>query len=275
MKTLSDDMINIKQEKFTNIDSLLEENKKIVAFLGTSKNGTSFMINNVAKILSSKGTDVAILDATKNKSSYFIYTKNQNNLRRIASTSIENLTRGISDGIKVSEHLTVYTGLPNEDKFLEQAEPVLETLIKNHTLILIDCDFNTPIDYFKYVQELYLVQSMDVLSIQPLTETLAKIEDRALLDEKKIRIILNKFLSVDGISEKEIIGGMAFYNEPALSYMKQLFNKNTVKYMVIPFDENVYTKYVEGLAKCEINLDGYSSFFYKLLEQLSYNVYSM
>lgn len=35
----------------------------------------------------------------------------------------------------------------------------METLVKNHSLILIDCDFNTPIEYFAKAQELYLVQS--------------------------------------------------------------------------------------------------------------------
>ena len=49
------------------IDALLTREKKIVTFVGTSKNGTSFLVNNLALSLSKKGIDVAILDATKNR----------------------------------------------------------------------------------------------------------------------------------------------------------------------------------------------------------------
>ena len=39
--------------------------KKIVTFVGTSKNGTSFIVNNLAELISSTGINVAILDTTK------------------------------------------------------------------------------------------------------------------------------------------------------------------------------------------------------------------
>ena len=55
-------------------ESLLTSEKKIVAFVGTSKNGTSFIVNNVAQILSGMGINTAILDVTQNKSAYYIYT---------------------------------------------------------------------------------------------------------------------------------------------------------------------------------------------------------
>ncbi len=273
MKTLSDNMTNVEQETYDNIYDLLQGNKKIVAFVGSSKSGTSFLLNTTAKLLSSKGINVAILDATKNKSSYYIYTKSQDGLRKIAWKSIEKLSQGIANGIKADENLTVYTGLPNEKEFLEKVESVLRTLIKNHTVILIDCDYDTPIDYFKYAQEIYLVQSMDILAIQPFTEALSKIEEKGLIEERKFRIIINKFLKIDGVSEKEIIGGMAFYNEPAMSYMKQLFNKNTIRYMVIPFDEDICTRYIKGVSQCEISLNGYSNEFLQILGVLADNIY--
>ena len=49
------------------LSNLLIGDKKIVAFVGTSKNGTSFLVNNLAVYLSNKGIDTAILDLTKNK----------------------------------------------------------------------------------------------------------------------------------------------------------------------------------------------------------------
>lgn len=49
----------------------------------------------------------------------------------------------------------------------------------------------------------------------------------------------NKYVELKGITEKEIIVGMAFYNAPSMSYMKQLFNKNLVQYMKIPLNNQV------------------------------------
>lgn len=51
----------------TNLGGLLSRDKKVVAFVGTSKNGTSFLVNNLAEMLSEKGIKTAILDLTQNK----------------------------------------------------------------------------------------------------------------------------------------------------------------------------------------------------------------
>ena len=64
-----------------NTASMLTKDKKVVAFVGTSKNGTSFLVNNTAELLSQKGINVAILDLTRNKNAYYIYTENEENLR--------------------------------------------------------------------------------------------------------------------------------------------------------------------------------------------------
>ena len=123
------------------INALLTREKKIVTFVGTSKNGTSFLVNNLALSLAKKGIDVAILDATKNRNAYYIYTENEENLRQIAEKSIPNLINGIASGLKVEKNLTVYTALPEDDIPMERYEEILATLIKNHSLVLIDCDF--------------------------------------------------------------------------------------------------------------------------------------
>ena len=49
-------------------------------------------------ILSNMGINTAILDATSNKNAYYIYTKNDDDLRKIASNSFENLTNEIAEG---------------------------------------------------------------------------------------------------------------------------------------------------------------------------------
>ena len=264
---------NNSENNYVDISSALQGNKKIAAFVGTSKNGTSFIVNNLAEMLSSIGVNVAILDTTKNRNSYYIYTKNEEDLRRTAMSSISNLARGIASGIRVNSNLAVYTSLPNEEAGIENVQTVLETLAKSHTVVLIDCDFSTPKGYFSAIQELYLVQTMDVLTIQPLTAFLRDLVAQNILDEQKIRVIINKYVKIRGITEKEIIGGMAYYNAPDMTYQTELFDKSTVRYITIPFEEETYTKYLQGLINCEISLKGYSKIFIQNLKQLSNMVY--
>ena len=257
------------------ISSLLTADKKIVTFVGTSKNGTSFIVNNVAELLSTMGIKVAILDTTQNRNSYYIYTKNEEALRNIATNCITDLARGTANGINVNPDLTVFTSLPEENEAITYVDEILETLVKNYSVILIDCDFNTPIGYFKQSQETYLIQTLDILTIQPLTAFLRELKAKNILDEKKLKVILNKVVRVRGITEKTIIGGMAFYNDPAMSFMTELFDRTLIKHISIPFEENIYTKYLEGIINCEITLKGYSKSFMQILKELANMIYPL
>ena len=66
----------------SNFDGLISKDKKLVAFVGTTKNGTSFIVNNLAMLFSSMGINTAILDTTRNRNSYYIFTKNEEELRK-------------------------------------------------------------------------------------------------------------------------------------------------------------------------------------------------
>ena len=256
------------------LSNLLTQGKKIVTFVGTSKNGTSFIVNNLAELLSTSGINVAILDTTKNRNSYYIYTKNEEALRTTASHSFKGLINGIAQGIQVHPNLTVYTSLPDETDEIIHADKILETLLRNHSLILIDTDFDTPIRYFEQSQETYLVQTLDVLTIQPLTAFLRQLKAKNVLDEKKLRIVLNKSVKIRGVTDKTIIGGMAYYNDPSMSFMTELFDRNLIKYVSIPFDEETYIKYLENVIECNITLKGYTKMFVQTLRELANMVYS-
>ena len=262
-----------EEEREIDIGSLLASNSKLACFVGTSKNGTSFIVNNTAKILANKGIDVAILDTTKNRNSYYIYTKNEEDLRELSTQCIENLINGNARGIQVEKNLTVYTALEDERYLIANSGKILQTLAKNHTVILVDCDFNTPINYFRQAQEIYLIQSLDVLTIQPLTAFLRELKAKNILDEKKLRIVLNKTVKVRGVNEKTIIGGMAFYNDPSMSFMTELFDRNLIKYISIPFDEDVYSSYLGALIDCNISLKGYPKNIMQSLQELSSMIY--
>ena len=264
-----------QEQEFIDLSPLLTPDKKIATFVGTSKNGTSFIVNNLAELLSSNGVNTAILDTTQNRNSYYIYTKNEEDLREIATHSIDSLANGVARGIVVNKNLTVYTSLPNEGEAVINVNKVLETLLKNHSLILIDTDFKTPLGYFEQSQETYLVQTLDILTIQPLTAFLRELKSRNILDEKKLRVILNKTVKIRGITDKTIIGGMAYYNDPAMSFMTELFDRDLMRYVSIPFEEETYTKYLENIIECEISLKGYSKVFLQTLKELSNMVYPL
>ena len=259
----------------SSLNSLLTKDKKIVTFIGTTKNGTSFLINNLAALFSSVGINTAILDMTKNKNSYYIYTNNEEELRNLAYNSISKLQKGFAEGIKVNKNLSVYTALPNDGKDYSDAEPILSTLVQNHSLILIDCDFDTDPSYFASCQEIYLVQSMDILTIQPLTAFLRDLKAKGVLESEKVRVVINKELKVRSLTTKAIIGGMSFYNDPSMSFMTELFNKDMVKACSIPFEEAAYAKYLDAMVNCNVSISGYSKQFTNKLRNLGDMVYPL
>ena len=261
--------------QYDNVDitNLLTSDKKVASFVGTSKNGTSFIVNNIADITARMGIDTAILDTTQNRNSYYIYTKNEEDLRKVAMNSIPNLLQGIANGIQVNRNLTVYTSLPEETEGIENAGTILQTLLKKHSLVLIDCDFNTPLQYFEKTQEIYLVQTFDILTIQPLTAFLRELKSKNILDQNKLRIVLNKALKLRGVNDKSIIGGMAYYNDPAMSFMTELFDKNTIRYVGVPFNEEVYTRYMENIINCEVSTKGYPKNILQILNSLADMIY--
>ena len=269
-------MQNINQTyQDVDISNLLTSDKKVACFIGTSKNGTSFIVNNLAEITAKMGIDTAILDTTKNRNSYYIYTKNEEDLRKTAMNSINNLLQGVASGIQVNKNLTVYTSLPEETEGIENAGTILQTLLNKHSLVLIDCDFETPLEYFEKAQEIYLVQSFDILTIQPLTAFLRELKSKNILNENKLRVILNKAVKIRGINDKTIIGGMAYYNDPAMSFMTELFDKNTIRYITVPFSEEVYTIYLENVINCEVSTKGYPKNIIQILNELANMVYPL
>ena len=265
---------NTNSSPNSNFNTLLTGDKKIVAFVGTTKNGTSFIVNNTAEMLASMGIETAILDMTKTKNAYYIYTNNEESLRITAKNCMENLQKGMNEGIKVKKNLTVYTEMPGDEKPY-QIETILATLLKQYSAILIDTDFDTSPEIFEKAQEIYLVQSMDVLTIQPLTAFLRDLKSKNILKPEKLKIVINKAEKVRSLSIKTLIGGMSCYNAPSMTYMTELFNKDNIRYCEIPFEVQNYVKYLDSLVNCSISLNGYTKQFMMALRELVNMVYPL
>ncbi len=263
----------VPQYEELDMNRILAPNQKIVAFVGTSKNGTSFLVNNVAEILSLNNVNTAILDLTKNRNAYYIYTKNEEMLRNKANECIKKLKDGVADGIEIHKNLTVYTSAFDVEE-IENVEPIIQTLLTKHNMVLLDCDFDTPNRYFKYSKEIYLVQSMDILTIQPLTLFLRKLSDKGAFSEEKARVVLNKYIKTKELNEDILVGGISIYNDASMTVRKELFNRKTVKRITIPFETETYLRYLNGLVICDVSLKGYSKKILQSLKQLATSVYS-
>lgn len=259
----------------TNFNTLLTKDKKIVSFVGTTKNGTSFIVNNAAHMLASMGIQTAILDMTKTRNAYYIYTNSEEKLMETAKKSIYKLRSGIAEGIRINKNLDVYTTVPDDNSDYSDVDSILSTLLKNYSVVLIDCDFDTPIEYFGASQEIYLVQSMDVLTIQPLTAFLRDLQAKGVLRQEKLRIIINKSVNIRSVPIKTLIGGISKYNDPSLTVMKDLFDKDKVSYCVVPFELQNYTKYLDSLITCTVSLNGYTKALITSLRELCNMIYPL
>lgn len=256
-------------------NSLITKDKKVVAFVGTTKNGTSFIVNNVAEMLSSTGISTAILDMSTNKNAYYVYTNNEEQLMNTAKESIYKLRSGVAEGVRVNKNLSVFTSLPEEQNDYSDAETILSTLLKNFSVVLIDCDFDTPMEYFDKAQEIYLVQSMDVLTMQPLTAFLRNLQSKNILRQEKLKIVINKSVKIKSVSVKRLIDGISNYNDPSMTYMKNLFDSERIAYCEVPLEIPNYIKYLDSMINCSISLNGYTKPLMMALKQLTGMVYPL
>ena len=196
-------------------------------------------------MLSEKGLKIAVLDLTQNQNSYYVYTDNREDLRNLAAKSIENLNKGIAEGIDINKNLTIYTSLPN-NIIKGNPQNIIKTLLNNYSLILLDCDYKTDYSYFNISQEIYLVQSLDILTIQPLTAFLRELKAKNILDTNKLRVVVNKF-----------------FKSREHPFIHELF-----------YLQN-YSTYLSCLVDCRISLRGYTKNFLKSLEELGNIVFPL
>lgn len=255
-------------------NALIYGDRKVVAFVGTTKNGTSFVVNNTAEMLSTMGIETAILDMTKSKNAYYIYTNNEESLRNISRNCMDKLEKGIAEGIKVHKNLTVYSSMPGPEENFD-IDAILKTLTSHYSAVIIDTDFETQAEIFEKVQEIYLVQSMDVLTIQPLTAFLRNLKSKDILKPEKLRIVINKSQKIKNLNIKTLIGGMSCYNSPSMTYMTELFSRDNIKYCEIPFEIQNYVKYLNSLVVCSINLNGYTKTFMSAIREVANMVYPL
>lgn len=236
----------IEKEVVKNVFEVPKDYKKIVCFVGAPKSGTTFCINGIGTYLARNGIKTAICDVTRKRDTYTIYTYDNEGKRAIAAESLKYASNGLNEPL-IYEKLSVYTGMPGDDRKQYNASVAVDTIMQNNNVVLIDTDFTTPYDFFRLCQEIYLVQDMNVLNISQTTMFLRELKSHGV-PMNKIRIIINKHVRCT-LTAKDIIDGIATYTSYDLKMFDELFNSATIPYYILPFDQENYTKYIEMLYK--------------------------
>ena len=139
-----------------------------------------------------------------------------------------------------------------------------------YKVILVDCDFTTPIDYYKLSNEIYVVQDMDILTIQSITAFLRELKSKDI-SLGKMRIIINKFVK-SSVSAKKIIYGLANYYDPQMTFVDDLFDPN-IEYYTVPFAVENYQKYIDNLYKCDMDFSNFTKDFLEMISVICSIVY--
>ena len=245
---------------------------KEALFIGGSKVGTTFLVNAVAYMLSKNGIKTAILDMTRERNMYYIYTKNDETLRKKTQTSILGAIEGrtLESGIEINKNLYLYTSVPGTDRKSYSHMKLLDNLKSEFKVILIDADFTTPLDYFKLANEIYTIQDMDVLTVQQITTFLRELKAKDI-SLAKMRIIINKYIK-SNLTCRKIMEGLAYYYDPQMTYVDELFDPKT-DYFTVPFNESNYSKYINNLYACDMDFGSFSSDFLEMIAVICSVIY--
>lgn len=260
----------LEKEVIKNVYEVPKDYKKVVAFVGAPKVGTTFCVNAIGTYLAKNKVKTAIVDLTRKRDTYTIYTYDSEGKRNIAAESMRYASNGINEPL-IYEKLSVYTAMPGEDRKAYNSGLIVDTVMQNNSVILMDTDFTTPSDYFRLCQEIYIVQDMDILNIHQLTIFLRQIKSRGV-PMNKIRVIINKHINC-ALTAKDILDGIATYTSYDLKMFDELFNSNSIPYFILPFDSENYKKYVEMIFKYQNKFNSFTQDFRESLGKIINSIY--
>lgn len=236
----------VEKEVVRNIYEVPKDYRKIVAFVGAPKAGTTFCVNAIGTTLARQKVRTAIVDVTRKRDTYTIYTYENEGKRSIAAESLKYASNGMNEPLNY-EKLSVYTAQPGEDRKTYNAGKVIETVSQRNNVILVDTDFTTPIDYFRLCQDIFIVLDMDVLNVPQMTLFLRELKSKGV-PMNKVKIVINKHVKCS-LTAKALVEGVATYTSFDYNTIEGLFDASNVPVYILPFDVENYKKYVEMVYK--------------------------
>ena len=262
----------VEKEVVRNVYEVPKDYKKVVCVVGAPKVGTTFCINAISNALYRKDVKVGIVDLTKKRDTYTLYTYDNEGKRAIAAESMKYASNGLNEPLMYGK-LSIYTGMPGEDRRQYDAAKMLETVSNNNSIVLLDCDFSTPVDYYRLAQEIYIVQDMYVLNVNLLTIFLREIKARGI-PMNKVRVIINKHVKC-ALTAMDILNGIAVYSSPDLKMFDDLFVSSEMTYYTIPFDQENYVKYVEMMYKYTNTFKSFTDEFKESIDYIANAIYPL
>lgn len=251
----------IEKEVIQEVCDIPKDYKKVTCFIGAHKVGTTFIINAIANNLANKGVKVAILDLTCSKDSYVIYASRKNDQKELAANSLNNLLIGQNRPLKLG-NLSVYTGIPRTNRSKMDVYRAIEIVKRENAVVLVDCDFATmrdASDTFRYADSIYVVQDMDMLKILPITMFLKSLKNLGINNDK-ISVIINKYMR-SAIKIDDIVESLSVYLSPDSKILDRGLLSETVKKIIVPFDEHNYLRYIENISCGKMEFSGFSENF--------------
>ncbi len=252
----------VEKEVVKSVYQVPKDYQKVVCLVGPSKSGTTFCINALTTYYTRKNIKTAVVDMTRKRDTYSLFTYDNEGKRAIAAESLKYASNGLNEPL-VYGPLSIYTAMPGEERKSYTHSKIIDVCKQNNAVVLVDCDFTTPYDYFRLAQEIYVVQDMDILNVGQTTVFLRELKNRGI-PMNKIKIIVNKHVDCR-LTSKDIIDGMATYTTPDLKAYDELFYADKMEYFNLSFEQGNYAKYIEMMYKYT-NL--FSSFTKEFLEEL-------
>jgi len=251
--------------------------KKVVAFVGTNKVGTSFIINTVATLMAMKGVKTSILDMTQNRGMYWFYNETMYKKEDVVATCMSSLSNGIATPVQVGKYknLSLYTTIPGgreDNRKSYNHRNVIETAKRNCNLLIIDCDFTTPYEYLDLANEVYIVQDLDLIKVKETKEFFRDLKTRRM-DWSKLRVVMNNMVKCKVTSKKIIKNALTYYSDPSMTFTEEF--DEIKKYIEIPLNVQNYVNYIEGMQNGKVNYENFTQEFKMAIEQLSIMVYGM
>ena len=257
--------------------SVPSDYKKVVAFVGPRKVGTSFIANCVATLMSMQGVKTSILDMTRSRGLYWCYFNDVDSERDIVATCMSNLSAGNATPVQVgkTKNLTLYTTIPKgreDNRKGYRHRTVLDTVRRNCNLLILDCDFTTPSEYFEQAQEIYFVQDLDLSKVSESQEFLKGLQDMRT-DWNKLRLIINSTVKSTVTAKNIRKEALTYYQDPGSTYSYDI--EEMTLCAEIPLEIQNYTNYINAMDSCKIAYEKFTPAFQNAIEELSKLVYGI
>jgi len=124
----------MEKEVVREVYEVPKDYKKVVCMVGAPKAGTTFCINAISNALYKKDVKVGIVDLTKKRDSYTLYTYDNEGKRAIAAESMKYASNGFNEPLMYGK-LSVYTGMPGEDRKQYDAAKLIQTVTNNNNIV--------------------------------------------------------------------------------------------------------------------------------------------